>query len=915
MTFTIMDSLKKYIRLGVLGAFCIGVVASCSEDSLMNSDPSNEKEEAGYITFRCADMLETFVGSENIAGTRAGGQKDPAEKAIKTLHVFFFEYGKDEKGNKLEGGGMLLKRSDYDNFDPYQKVENTSFIKIPTGNDEYSPFPEMYNRVHIVAIANIDATDDATSATDPKNKFYTECTPEGMIRTAGRTKDADEKAGNDGKPLNITCYDDLKKWVYYPRIRMNEDGSGDITSLPEAGMPMIGELGNFEKGESPIDLSNKPDEAVVVNLKALMAKVNVSVKLNPDQFTSQYPILKITDYGVRNMPIAVPFLQPDAQVNEGHSKGKPTSYSDYFERYNVTKAPMFHKGEIPADPTQDVCPDEDHEFMTHADITINKNSDAATFSYYTYENINLPDYNAIGPKNDNAYFDGNLNVKYPSDKISESDKQRWKSKFAYSDRASALILKGKYTTHQGIEYSAQFTIYLGGTVGVDPNTDFQVKRNHKYDNNIVIKGLDYIRNSDDDVYNFDGRVNVVDDNPFYLALVNERKVDAHATALPMDVWFMLRENGDGSGREQAEFNHNSTITVELDSKCDWVRMVMIPRAEMQAGGFKAGTGAEDYFTTDLFSRIDNGTINNGHPGRQCGKKVEIQCTPKLNNSRSRVYFYIDENVPQDKNGTNYGDRKVEVTIKYTTDKEGVEPRTQKIEIEQRALLKVSGTWTGKDGKTYNIPTTWMEYYEEYVAHNDPLDYHEQPGEFYNGLPWGLRGKVVYTSNIKSSDFRGRFKNPEGTNYDHFYKVYNRQGGFAMTEWAINKSGVGISSVHLYNDTEPTSAFHYCYGKNKRNSNGNANVTKNSDYSTARGWYMPGIRELEKALVDYYGLFPEFRGNFYWSCACAKDGNYNARATQVIMGGDKPQYELSGTGQNGCQDRKNPLRIRAFYRFE
>lgn len=884
-----ITSLKKNMRLSALGVMLAAATVACNDDYLLSPEPAGDGGD-GYIVFRCTDMLETFVGQHNPA-SRAGGSKNPEEKAINTLHIFFFD---DETGN-------LLTQA-YDNFKPYQKVTNTSLIKIPTGEGVPSNYTDQMKKVRIVAIANIDATDEATSADEPANQFFTDYSEGGRIQRAGRDK--------GGEPHKITKYSDLEEWIYYPRIRMSADGTeGDISKLPESGMPMIGELGNTKLGQKPLDLSKKPTTATVVNMRALMAKVNVSVELEPDQSTEQYPLLKITGYGVRNMPIAVPFRQPTTKVIDGIG-GKPTGNSDderhanYFKKYEVTDVPMFHKGDNQTGNSHFVCDDEAHEFMSTANVTINKDSEPVTFSYYTFENINLPDYNAKRANNVDAFNEA-LEPQYPTG-VKEADKQRWKSTFAYSDRASALILKGEYTTHQGLTYKAQFTVYMGCTVGVpDPNTDFQVKRNHRYDNNIIIHGLDYIRNSDDDVYNFDGRVNVVDDNPFYLAIVNERKVDAHATALPMDVWLMYRE--DGGGEQGATTEHTSNVKVTIPEDCDWIRMVMVPREEMAATDFKMGTGAEPYFTTDLFERIDNKSIlANHYSGAQCGKEVLIESTPTVNNSRARVYFYIDENVPTSNNPVDYGDRVATISVVYDTDKDGGDHRQRTIEIEQRALLRVSGTHSASNS---TVPTTWMEYYEEYLEHSDPLDKHESKGELYTGLPWGLSGRAIPNSANDESN-------------TSTYQTYYKTGGFSVTRWAINNT-TSISNVTLFNDAPPASAFHYCFGKNKRNSDGSAMydyrqttflgiVTGNE----AKGWYMPGIRELELGLVQYYELFTEFRENLYWSAAPAQGSNYYARATGVIVNGNNYSYVESSSGNDGYVIREgndSTKRIRAFYR--
>ncbi len=846
-------------------------LSGCNDDMTILAPEKDEMPTEGII-FRCADMLEVNLNGGD-TGTRSVGPKNPEEKAVKSLHIFFFSMA----------DGHLLTSKDYDNFPAYRKVENASFIKIPTGEGVDDLFVEGNQNIRIVAVANIDATDDAQSYGDDSNSFKTAYSEYGKIQQNSRD------AG--GVPFEITSYDDLKKWIYYPRIRMSEDGEeGDISKLPVSGMPMIGELEN-------VDLSNKPDEAFIVNMKALMAKVNVTVKLEPDQFTSAYPLLKITEYGVRNMPIAVPFSMPTGDVKDGKSLGKPTSYDDYFDRYDVTTAPMFHKGDAPSDPLHFVCNDADHEFTTVANVTINKDSEPVTFSYYTFENINLPDYSAMRTDGVTPMFTDALEPQYPSG-VSSEMYQRWKSKFAYSDRASALILKGEYTTHQGMRYNAEFTVYMG----TNSETDFMVKRNCKYDNNIIIHGLEYIRNSDDEAYTFDGRVNVYSDNPFYLAIVNERKIDAHATALPMDIWFMLRENGDGTIIENPEWNSEITFTVRDHENVDWIRMEKVPRAKMEEGNFRFGTGARDYFTTDLVTNTLKDQWQMTVDGDEDG-------------SRTRIYFYIDENVPTSNDPVNYGDRTAVIDIVYVRkDADGnvEDRRVRTLDIEQRGLLKVSGTWTGNDGGQATVPTTWIEYYEEYLEHNDPLDMHESPGELYSGLPWGLSGTNAYSFGAQNPD-----DNTIGQS-NRYYKVYYKAGAWTMMNWVFGQSVAPLSNVKLFNTTEPPSAFHYCYGKNKRNNDGSAAVTGNT------GWYLPGIRELEKALVEYYGVFPDFRGNLYWSASAAQEtngwtgfgqpGNY-ARATKVTLNGAQYSYVNSSSGEEGYNLRTKVNRIRAFYRVD
>ena len=166
----------------------------------------------------------------------------------------------------------------------------------------------------------------------------------------------------------------------------------------------------------------------------------------------------------------------------------------------------------------------------------------------------------------------------------------------------------------------------------------------------------------------------------------------------------------------------------------------------------------------------------------------------------------------------------------------------------------------------------------------------------------------------------------------------------MTKYIIERQGADpLSNLKLFNDEAPKTAFHYCYGKNKRETGGNVSTSKRY------GWYMPGIRELETALTQYYNTFDDFRGNFYWSCAAAKlrtndllgytrEDYDRARATKVatdangqpILSGGKATYAESGSYNddhnyrepvNGIEQnygrapRSKTFRIRAFYKVK
>ncbi|WP_290096761.1 hypothetical protein, partial [uncultured Muribaculum sp.] len=734
--------LKNQFCYAIVAALSIVAMTGCSDDNELWDEP----EISGPVTIvaQSVDMIEPFSMPEVLS--RANDPKNEAEKRINTLHLFFFD-----------NNGQFIT-SNADNFKPYiPNVKNFMFV---IKDEAYKTMTD----VTIVAIANINGTDNESA-----NYFTTEY-PDGTVITAGGDIESGTRI-NPGEtrnpnPYKITCLADLQKWVYAPKLRTAE--GTDITQLPKAGMPMIGML----KG---VDLS-KASGNTIIPMKALMARVDIRVTLDPNQESTdgRLPQLTIKEYGVMNMPTTVPYTMPDINNNEA------TDVSGKIEK--------------------------EVKVTLENPIVINKNThDQDVFTYYTYENIQYPDKEAKRPDGSPAYQDGKLT--FPQG-VAEKDKQRWKPTIAQKDRASAMVLRGSYITHQGLTYEAEFKVFMGQNT-ID---DFTVKRNHKYVNNITIHGLDYVRNSDDNTYTFDGRVNVKTDNPVYLAIVNERKVDAHASVRPMDVWFLLRENADGTLNENVDWESEVELTIEdANTSAKWIRMEVIPREEMRIlennkEKFIAGRGARDYFTTDLISKLDmeNGMSETNH---QCGWHVTID--GKRDKSRSRVYFYIDENVTPNAQGEIL-DRiaKVKIVYRKRESENGpiLDERERILEIEQRGLKKI--TYSHPSGGT--IDDTYMEYYEEYLEHYDPLDQHTMPGGLYKGMPWGIEGKNYHQSGWS------RLINSD--------EVYD--DGLQATQFVIYTRGtnpdseyIPMSTVKLYNDNPPSTAFHYCYGKNKRNADG------------------------------------------------------------------------------------------------
>ena len=133
-------------------------------------------------------------------------------------------------------------------------------------------------------------------------------------------------------------------------------------------------------------------------------------------------------------------------------------------------------------------------------------------------------------------------------------------------------------------------------------------------------------------------------------------------------------------------------------------------------------------------------------------------------------------------------------------------------------------------------------------------------------------------------------------------------------------------MHL--NEKPLSAASYCYNRNKREEDGSVYHVWVSEgwfdghYESNRKYFLPGIRQMEDALTQYYAMFPEFQGNYYWSSAAGRkrwgivtdDDNDRARATLVNEDGSYAEssedypYE---SRRGGSAYRTEVLRIRAF----
>lgn len=835
--------------ISVVSFILAAALSACSIDERLELP---QPAESGYVTLNfVSDPMQKIKVT-----TKASDPKEEDEKRINTLHVFFFdEYGEYLTGGYLKGYTDAPGEGGY-----YSPGEGSTILKI--AQDQFDD-PVKASKAIVYAVANVRST-----------TF---------------------QLGTDGRPENIRNMSDLEELIYRP----SEDASVQIPYGD--GMPMAGRTLETINLTDPDGTSNENAEERTIELKALMARIDVNISLASDITDGELPSFRLMDWTVNNLPVGCrikELVENEFTPTLGDDKGTVTipSYST---------SPIYnHNGEI-------------------------------SFSFYMLENVQEK-------KTDNPEWQ-EMGGSYPNS-ITDAQKQRYKPYLADKDNATSIELHGFYTTYNNQTYEVRYTLYLGA----NHTDDFKVRRNHQYKNDITIKGIT-AQNSSSGEYTLDARVEVdVENNDFYIAILRERNHDAHFCVTPMDVYMFKEEN-------------SPKVVVRLDASADtpdgtpWLRMEKISAEDMANGtvgisGFTAytdggsgshlaagkpwtaGNGKRAFFTTDLVTE----TLKNN---------TEIEIT----DSRDRIYFYLDENL------SDTDDRTATVTLDYYEQEmgengEAVEKlvRSRTLEITQVHFLKVQvygrtevGTGTYRhilygdiksEEEYQNLPlyekfwysevkrsvsdldnpyeeigdVIYMEQYEEYLDHYDPLDTYDSE-QLYPGLEWAKTNSGLDNTELLELD-------------NHEDPVHIYLDGLDYTGYAIWKSGQQKMTL---NET-PKSAFQYCHNKNKRNSSGivPAEYREARNYAEQidnKGKYLlPGIRQMEDALTQYYSSFPEFQGNYYWSSAVATanggdtQNNSRARATKVNEnGGYVESNENSLYPDGGNAPRTQVLRIRAF----
>ena len=630
-------------------------------------------------------------------------------------------------------------------------------------------------------------------------------------------------------------------------------------NIPSTGMPMLGSyVGKVDLRASDEQIT----EPYEVPMQALYSKIVFNIEVDATQTTAnQTPQFMIQGFKVQNVAESVDFY-PGTESAKDLNDG------------NNDETAIIMNGDEP----------KVFDGVITGSTIATDGGNSISFSFYLPERF----LQAATAASQYAYpFGTGANIREEDKEL----RQRYKPLIA-KDEATFVTFTGVYTDHQGHTFDVSYDIYVGN----DNYGNFDVVRNHQYNNMITIKG---IQNSSDQsivegAVSIDHRVTVERTQPVIISLRRETLLDAHFEVRPL----RIRANMNHASNQGSSTNENAAIKVEIiyddsDTQRNWIGLersygngTAVQASETYCVGTGSSAGKRKYFTTNLTTNTlaGNGTFTNGF-STAGGQTVIVP----ISQAGECVWIYVDECTEE---GTSTKDlrsatiRTTYGTINGTTFTAAANQAPIDYIINQHKLFLVQGE------KSYHI-----ECEEEYLHNFDADDTFTENQTEDEGMVWGLYNAQLSFDNMALyfdggngffSQLWSWFQNLVTQSlirpYYDFYipkhdtSVSNQAVKRAYRGWVFCNEIINDINANASNratgydgqigaipmDAMPTSAIEYCYNRNKRNPDGSI---------TSVDWYLPAIDEMEDIIVSSYESFDDFHNKYYWSCQPSYIPNY------------------------------------------
>lgn len=680
-----------------------------------------------------------------------------------------------------------------------------------------------------------------------------------------------------------------------PTLKMPKDNNEN-----PIGLPMIGTHGDDTFNLSYNATGN--NSVATISMKKLYSKVEFTIQVKSNQVVAgQTPKFTLEDIEIYNIPSQIRMSHVDGQYVDVICGGN-LSESDIakYYLYNSVNGKAKHL-DLPSKNTAyhdtSVTTDEKIEFVFYMPEHM------VTPNTITYPQ-GMPEhlYQYYKPKGVDAVRNGDGTT-------------------SPSKIAPYVRLIGSYTDHNAQINKVSYDIYLGQ----NNYNDFTVKRNQRLCNYITITGLTNHKDAYPDIegnVSIDHRVTMTSKG-YNLSMEREAILDAHFEVRPLDVEL----SPGGSMTVVIPAGYKDMIAFESDAAA---REATGDAKNLYIDNSKERKGVRKYFTTNLVTELWNAgnTDTEGNLTLTLKHSGELDENDKPKTEIHRIWFYVDENQNvYDETGTGKLDsesgnytvsttlyRNAKVNFYYAdgaTPDLSAEPSST-INFQQWNLWRV---WSA-DGKRYYDIEHEEEYLNNYVSD-------AQYGSTQDGMPYGLvdiqLSNLYPAACLTLSDSSwitnlirdyGKYIGMNSVedmaiaSYDQiqtFYDFYLTRDVETFTDKqkaelevrpysghkfneeiaaTLKKNYAAQQVAHTYSEGNtaqieklnltqaPSSAFAYCYHKNKRDANGDV-CTINSDgtlNSTNLKWFLPSIDQIEDIALGAYDEFDRvFQNEKYWSC--------------------------------------------------